>query len=283
MKSSNVKWGSILRIAFLTLWMLFILFPLYWTVITSFKVPTDIYGQPTYIPGIDFTPTTSAWTYLFGEGKDRFLMGFMNSILIGLISSFFALVIGAMAAYGLARYKYKYGPMRNDDIAFTILSQRMMPPIVAAIALFIMFRFFGLLDTKLGMIIIYTWMNIPITVFLLKDYFAGISADLEHAAAIDGYSKFDQIRKIVLPLAKPGLASAFLLSFIFAWNEFLIALILTFQDAQTFPVFISGLNAQMEPKWSIISATGVVAILPPTLIAILMDKYIVSGLLKEQK
>lgn len=283
MEIKKSKWGSTLRTIFLTLWMLFILFPLYWTIVTSLKLPTDIYGQPTYIPGVDFTPSLSAWTYLFGEGQDRFLSGFLNSIWIGLISSFFALVIGAMAAYGLARYKYKYGTMKNDDIAFMILSQRMMPPIVAGIALFIMFRFLGLLDTKFGMIIIYTWMNIPITLFLLKDYFAGISADLEHAAAIDGYSKFDQIRKIVLPLAKPGLASAFLLSFIFAWNEFLIALILTIQNAQTFPVFISGLNAQMEPKWAIISATGVMAILPPAIIAILMDKYIVSGLLKEQK
>jgi multiple sugar transport system permease protein len=247
-------------------------------VVTSFKNQVDIYNGPYYLPGADFTPSTSAWEYLFNEGSDAFFNAFQNSLVISLVSALLALVFGAMAAYGLSRYKYKYGNMTNDNISFTLLSQRMMPAIVAVIALFIMFKELGLLDTQIGMIIIYMWFNLPITVYLLKDFFAGIPLELEQAAAVDGYSKFNQIRKVVLPLAAPGLATSFTLAFTFAWNEFLCALILTFQKAQTLPVLISGLNAQNEPKWAIISAVGVIAIIPPVIIAVLMDKHLVKGL-----
>lgn len=267
-----------LRVILIAIWIVCVTFPIYWTLITSFKSQVDIYGGPYYLPGVDFTPNTSAWEYLLTTGSGSFFLGLKNSIIVSLVSSVLALVIGAMAAYGLSRYSYHYLGRDSDGLAFLILSQRMMPPIVAVIALFIMFSSLNLLDTLGGMILVYTWMNLSIIVYLLKDFFAGIPPELEHAAAVDGYSKFDQIRKIVLPLAAPGLATCFTLAFNFAWNEFLFALILTFQKAQTIPVLISSLNAQMKPEWSIISALGIVAIIPPTLIAVLMDKYLVQGL-----
>lgn len=198
--------------------------------------------------------------------------------MIALVSSVLALVIGAMAAYGLTRYEYNILGKDSDGLAFMILSQRMMPPIVAVLAMFILFSKLNLLDSNLGMIIIYTWMNLPITVYLLKDFFAGIPQDLEYAAAIDGYSKWEQIRKIVLPLAAPGLATCFTLAFNFAWNEFLFSLILTFQKSNTIPVLISSLNAQEKPQWAMISALGIIAVIPPSIIAIFMDKYLVKGL-----
>ncbi|MCI8598266.1 MAG: carbohydrate ABC transporter permease [Lachnospiraceae bacterium] len=268
----------VLRNILIVLWIIGVTFPIYWTLITSFKSQVDIYGGPYYFPGIDFTPNLSAWNFLFTTGSQSFLLSLKNSLIISLISSILVLVIGSMAAYGLSRYQYNYFGKNSEDLAATILSQRMMPPIVAVIALFIMFSIINLLDSKVGMIIVYTWMNLPITVYLLKDFFAGIPQELEHAAAVDGYSKFDQIRKIVLPLAAPGLATCFTLAFNFAWNEFLFALILTFQKSQTIPVLISSMNAQMKPEWSIISALGIVAIIPPTFIAIAMDKYLVQGL-----
>lgn len=267
-----------LRVVMITIWIIAVTFPIYWTVLTSFKQQVDIYGGPFFFPGIDFKPSTAAWTYLFTSNSQNFWLCLKNSIVISLISSIIALVIGAMAAYGLSRYKYKYLGMDSDGIASTILSQRMMPPIVGVIALFIMFSSLNLLDTVGGLIIVYTWMNLPITVYLLKDFFAGIPTELEQAAAVDGYSKFQQIRKVVLPLAAPGLATSFTLAFNFAWNEFLFTLILSYQKAQTIPILISSLNAQMKPEWSIISALGVIAIIPPTIIAIAMDKYLVQGL-----
>ena len=272
------KGAQIARVIVITIWIICVTFPIYWTLITSFKSQVDIYGGPYYLPGFDFTPNTSAWEYLFTTGSQSFFLGLKNSIIVSLVSSVLALVIGAMAAYGLSRYQYNYLGKDSDGLAFLILSQRMMPPIVAVIALFIMFSSLGLLDTLGGMILVYTWMNLPITVYLLKDFFAGIPPELEQAAAVDGYSKFDQVRKIVLPLAAPGLATCFTLAFNFAWNEFLFALILTFQKAQTIPVLISSMNAQMKPEWSIISALGIVAIIPPTIIAVAMDKYLVKGL-----
>ena len=272
------KGAQIARVIVITIWIICVTFPIYWTLITSFKSQVDIYGGPYYLPGFDFTPNTSAWEYLFTTGSQSFFLGLKNSIIVSLVSSVLALVIGAMAAYGLSRYQYNYLGKDSDGLAFLILSQRMMPPIVAVIALFIMFSSLSLLDTLGGMILVYTWMNLPITVYLLKDFFAGIPPELEQAAAVDGYSKFDQIRKIVLPLAAPGLATCFTLAFNFAWNEFLFALILTFQKAQTIPVLISSMNAQMKPEWSIISALGIVAIIPPTIIAVAMDKYLVKGL-----
>lgn len=267
-----------LRSVLITIWIIAVTFPIYWTVLTSFKQQVDIYGGPYFLPGVDFTPSLSAWNYLFTEGAQNFWLCLKNSITISLVSSVFALIIGAMAAYGLSRYKYKYLGMDSDGIASTILSQRMMPPIVAVIALFIMFSSLNLLDTIGGLIIVYTWMNLPITVYLLKDFFAGIPYELEQAAAVDGYSKLHQIRKIILPLAAPGLATSFTLAFNFAWNEFLFSLILSYQKAQTIPILISSLNAQMKPEWSIISALGVIAIIPPAIIAIVMDKYLVQGL-----
>ena len=272
------KRAQVIRVIVITIWIICVSFPIYWTLITSFKSQVDIYGGPYYLPGFDFTPNTSAWEYLFTTGSQSFFLGLKNSIIVSLVSSVLALVIGAMAAYGLSRYQYNYLGKDSDGLAFLILSQRMMPPIVAVIALFIMFSSLSLLDTLGGMILVYTWMNLPITVYLLKDFFAGIPPELEQAAAVDGYSKFDQIRKIVLPLAAPGLATCFTLAFNFAWNEFLFALILTFQKAQTIPVLISSMNAQMKPEWSIISALGIVAIIPPTIIAVVMDKYLVKGL-----
>lgn len=270
--------SRVLRIILIAIWIICVTFPIYWTLITSFKSQVDIYGGPYYFPGIDFTPTTAAWKYLFTTGSDSFFLGLKNSLIISLVSSVLALVIGAMAAYGLSRYQYHILGQDSEGLAFTLLSQRIMPPIVAVIALFIMFSSLNLLDSLGGMILVYTWMNLPVTVYLLKDFFAGIPQELEHAAAVDGYSKFAQIRKIVLPLAAPGLATCFTLAFNFAWNEFLFALILTFQKAQTIPVLISSMNAQMKPEWAIISALGIVAIIPPTIIAVVMDKYLVKGL-----
>lgn len=271
------KFG-IIRTIILIIWVICCIFPIYWTLITSFKAQVDIYGGPYYLPGIDFQPTTAAWDYLITTNRATFLLCLKNSVVIALVSSILALVIGAMAAYGLTRYEYNILGKDSDGLAFMILSQRMMPPIVAVLAMFILFSKLNLLDSNLGMIIIYTWMNLPITVYLLKDFFAGIPQDLEYAAAIDGYSKWEQIRKIVLPLAAPGLATCFTLAFNFAWNEFLFSLILTFQKSNTIPVLISSLNAQEKPQWAMISALGIIAVIPPSIIAIFMDKYLVKGL-----
>ena len=161
-----------------------------------------------------------------------------------------------------------------------IISQRMMPPIVAVIALYMMYRWAGLLDNRFGMILVYTWYNLPLTVFLLTDFMRRIPLDIEHAAAIDGYSKVSQIWHVMLPLSMPGLTAAYLLSFLFAWNDFLLALMLTFREAQTLPIVITTWSAKMNPQWWLLSAAGIVAVLPPIIAAVILDRYMERQVLR---
>ncbi|MDB6002519.1 MAG: hypothetical protein JWP52_4218 [Rhizobacter sp.] len=270
-RPAGARW---LRYMLLALWGVFAGFPVYWMVVTAFKQPRDIYQGPFFVPFLDFKPTLRAWEVIGGPARDTVLQGLFNSLFLAAGSAFLAVVLGAFAAYGLARYSYKYGPYRNDDLSLLIVSQRIMPPIVAVIALFAMFRAAHLLDTRVGMLIAYTWFNLPLTVFLLTDFMRRIPIDLEHAAALDGYGKFAQIRKVVLPLAMPGLAAAYLLSFFFSWNDFILALMLTFRDAVTLPIVITNLSAQMEPRWWLISAIGLLAMVPPVVAVTLLDRFI---------
>ncbi len=265
---------KLVRSCLLVLWGIFAGFPVYWMAITAFKNQRDIYKGPYFLPFVDFTPTARAWEFMIGPARDDVLRGLKNSLLLAGVSSFFAVVLGAFAAYGLARYKYKYGPYRNNDLAFLIVSQRIMPPIVAVIALFAMFKTVGLIDTPVGMIIAYTWFNLPLTVFLLTDFMNRIPIEIEQAAAIDGYGKLTQIWKVVLPLAMPGIAAAYLLSFFFAWNDFLLALMLTFRESVTLPIVITNMSAQMEPRWWLISAVGLVAIVPPMVAVVVLDRFV---------
>ena len=270
---SKFNLPKIPRWVLLAVWGLFAIFPVYWMIITAFKKQRDIFQGPFLFPFLDFTPATQSWERVFGQDRDDILKGLGNSLLFSSVSALIAVVLGAFAAYGLARYTYKYGPYRNNDLSFLIVSQRIMPPIVAVIALFTMFRTVGLIDSPFGMILAYTWFNLPLTVFILTDFMKRIPLDIEHAAAIDGYKKFAQIWKVVLPLAMPGLAAAYLLSFFFSWNDFILALMLTFQKSSTLPIVITNMSAQMEPRWWLISAVGILAIIPPMLAVIVLDRF----------
>src|SRR5690349_7204659 len=137
---------KISRWALLAIWGLFAIFPVYWMVITAFKKQRDIFQGPFLVPFVDFTPSTQSWERVLGQDRDDILKGIGNSLLFASVSAFIAVVLGAFAAYGLARYTYRYGPYRNNDLSFLIVSQRIMPPIVAVIALFTMFRTVGLID-----------------------------------------------------------------------------------------------------------------------------------------
>jgi len=268
--SAKSRW---IKRALLAFWIFFALMPLYWTVITAFKLPKAIYSGPFFFPGIDFKVSLLSWKVLFTEESAPFIKGLVNSLVIASVSSFIAVFFGAFAAYGLARYRYNYKLFKNDDLSFLIVSQRIMPPIVSVLALFIIFKTFGLLDTHFGMILVYSAFNLPLALYLLKDFFAGIPRELEQAAAVDGYGKFDQIVRVVLPLAAPGLAAAYMLSFFFVWNEFLFALMLTFDSANTLPVIITSWNTRMEPRWWFLSAVSILAIIPPCMLTILLDRF----------
>jgi len=272
------KIPKILSHIILIIWLLFAVFPLYWTFVTSFKKPIDVFQGPKYFPFIDFQPVLTAWKNLFIRDWAQILPPYMNSIIIATISAFLAVIIGSMASYALSRFRFRWRSFSNKDISFWIISQRFFPPIAIVIPVLILFRVLKLLDTRSGMIIVYTAFNLPFAIWLMKDYFESIPQDIEEAAMVDGCSRFQAFLKIVIPLAYPGLITAFLFSFVMSWNEFLFALILTFQNARTIPLIIAGQSTQRGIEWWNISVLAIITILPALLITIIIQKKLISGL-----
>jgi multiple sugar transport system permease protein len=270
--------------ALLIVWSLFTLFPLYWTVVTSIKTRAAVTGQiPTFIPWVDFSPTLDAWRNIFGGGEGYRASGMgdlgllmRNSLTASLGSATLAVILGTMAAYGLSRFRYRR--WNNRHIAFWMVSQRMLPPIALAVPFFIFFDRIGIYDTVLSLVLVYTAANLPIVVWLLRDYFRDLPIELEEAAQVDGATRVGAFVRIALPLVLPGLVVAFLFAFVFAWNEFLFALELTLSDAKTLPVQISGnVNVRGTQYWDI-AAQGLVVMFPPIVVALLAGRYIVRGL-----
>jgi multiple sugar transport system permease protein len=262
----------------------FTLFPVYWTVTTSFKKRGDVYGGPKYIPGVDFQPSTASWLGMFIRGKGgvsemgTIIDPLKNSGIVAVISSLLATLLGTMGAYALSRFTFRFGPMRNNDILVWIVSNRMMPPIVTVLALFIMFRLLGLLDTKFGLTILYLAFNLPIAVWIMNNFLAAIPRTIEEAAMIDGASDFQIFFSIVLPMCLPAVGVTFLLCFAFAWNEFIMGMILTFSEARTIPVYIATMHYQMGPKWWDIATATTIAVAPVIAIALAVQPFLLRGL-----
>ena len=169
--------------------------------------------------------------------------------------------------------------MGNSDIAFWLISQRILPPIAVVIPLYVLFQQIGLLDSLVALIITYVATNLPIVVWLMRDYFAALPVELEESAAVDGASVYRIVRSIVLPISVPGLVATFLIVLIFAWNEFLIALILTSANAQTMPLQVAAQNATRGPQWWAMSVLILIMITPVVAMAIALERYITRGLL----
>jgi len=308
-------------------WALIVLFPLYWIVITSFKEPFQVNNGPRYLPFVDFQPSLHAWKYIFFDiGNDTF-RPYVNTVIIGLVSSVIALVLGAAASYALVRFVYKpklgviglflgcvvltillvslhvptliavaaaivlffllvvtigrrfVRSLGNSDIAFWMVSQRILPPVAVVIPIYLLFQQMKLLDTRTSLIITYIAANLPIVVWLLRDYFESIPKELEESAAIDGASHLRTFWSIVLPLAVPGLVATFLFVLVFAWNEYLLALFLTNAKAQTLPLAVVAQNATRGPQWWYISVLVLIMIVPVIVMAIFLERYISRGLL----
>jgi multiple sugar transport system permease protein len=167
----------------------------------------------------------------------------------------------------------------NNDIAFWLISQRMLPPVAVVIPVYLLFQRLGLLDTQLALIVTYVATNLPIVVWLMRDYFATIPLELEESAAVDGASRWRIFRAIVLPIAVPGLVATFLFVLVFAWNEYLLALFLSSADAQTMPLTVAAQNATRGPQWWYMSVLILIMILPVIVMAILLERFISRGLL----
>ncbi len=360
--SPVAKFVAYLLLAF---WSIFVLFPIYWVIITSFKDAAAVNQGPFYIPWVDFQPTLDAWRAQFDEdpfctvsaiGRQLFLLvhngfawivspvvtiapmepqickiylAFTNSVVISVFSTALCVLVGSMAAYALARIQYrpKFGNiltfvilalgvivvtnyfgvpwwasavialalfyflvravgryyrmhLSNGDILFWIISQRILPPIVVIIPIYVMFQAVRMLDTHLALILLYAVANLPIVVWLMHDFFANLPIELEESAQLDGATRPFIFWDIVLPLTRPGLAATTLLILVLSWNEYLFAVFLATVKVQTMPIMVAAKNAgEKGVFWWEMCAVIVVMIIPVIIMAMLLTRFISKGVL----
>ncbi|MCB9450489.1 MAG: carbohydrate ABC transporter permease [Anaerolineaceae bacterium] len=275
------RWQSLGLYAVILFWSFVVVFPFYWLFTTSFKQPLDVSRRPRYIPYVDYQPTGQHWQDLFtGVQGDTTIRHFKNSMIAAVGSTILSVIVGAMAGYGLSRFDYYWRILgwRNDNIAYWIISQRFLPPALFVVPFLVIYSTFHLIDTYFGLILVYTMINIPFAVWIMRDFFDTLPLDMEESARVDGASRWQAFIKIVLPLSTPGLVSIAVFSFIFAWNEFLFALMLTNFNAITLPVLIAGQNSTRGIQWWSISALTLVAAVPVIVISLLLQRFITRGL-----
>ena len=319
--------AKVLAYIFLFTWALIVVFPLYWLAITSFKQPVQVTSGPVYIPFIDFQPTLANWKYLLIDVGSQTFRPMENTIIVGLSSSLLALVLGALAGYGLLRFRYRphvgvialgigtalfalvasflgtppilavvvaiavfvilrgavvrrfRRTLSNSDIAFWLISQRILPPVAVVIPIYVFFQHLGMLDTLQALIITYASANLPIVVWLMSDYFAGVPLELEEAAAVDGASPYRTFWSVVLPVSSPGLVATFVLVLVFAWNEYLLALFLSTANAETMPLLVAAQNATRGPQYWYMSVLIMIMIIPVIAMALVLERFITRGIL----
>ncbi len=284
------------------LYTLITLVPLAWIFLTSIKSPPDSISYP---PKILFTPSLEGYCNLFTTrtrqtpeyiaalpepdglcdavtrkrnmviaGASNFMPRFANSLIIAFGSTFLAVSLGTLAAYGFSRFKVPLA----DDLLFFILSTRMMPPIAVAIPIYLMYRQLGLSDTALGMILLYTAVNVSLAVWLLKGFIDEIPREYEEAAMIDGYTRLQAFRKVVLPQATTGIAATAIFCLIFAWNEYAFASLLTSGTAQTAPPFIPTIIGEGGQDWPAVAAGTTIFLVPILVFTILLRKQLLRGI-----
>jgi multiple sugar transport system permease protein len=270
----------------LSFWAIVCLFPIYWTLTTSFKKAKDVL-QGHMIPWVDFKPDWIGWRTLglspdklwqSSTARDEFLLRFENSVIVSISAAGLALLLGSLAAYGLARFNYKFAFFRNRDISFFFLSQLILPPVVLALPILVLYQSLALLDTRTGLVLIYALSVLPIVVWVMRDQFASIPVELEQAAMVDGCTIWGVFFRIVLPLAGPGMAAAFILSLVLCWNEYFIAALLTSTDAKTLPVMVASQTSTSGIGWWTMAALAFASILPLMLVGLFLEKFIVKGL-----
>jgi multiple sugar transport system permease protein len=270
----------------LIIWAIICLFPIYWTLTTSFKLAPDVM-RGNMVPWWDFTPQWKGWESigisprLIGEVstvREEFLKRFWNSAIVSVSSSLLAVVLGSLAAYGLSRFSFRFGFMRNSDISFFFLSQMILPPVVLALPFLVLYKSLGLLDSRIGLILLYTLMVLPIVIWIMRDQFQGIPVELEEAALVDGLGVWGAFLQIVLPIALPGMVAAFILSLVLCWNEYFFAALLTATNSTTLPVMVASQTGSQGINWWSMAALSSAAILPLVIVAIFLEKYIIKGM-----
>jgi multiple sugar transport system permease protein len=284
------------------LYALITIAPLLWIGATAFKSPSDSIAYPPRLlfePSLEgyinlFTvrsrqtpefiaslPPAESWYEKFVRSHNMVIAGpskvvprFLNSLIIGFGSTFLAVLLGTLAAYAFSRFRIPFA----DDLLFFILSTRMMPPIAVAIPIYLMYRELNLTDTHIGMILLYTAVNVSLAVWLLKGFIDEIPREYEEAALVDGYTRLQAFRKVVLPQAVTGIAATAIFCLIFSWNEYAFALLLTSGDAQTMPPFIPFIIGEGGQDWPAVAAATTLFLIPIVFFTIVLRKHLLRGI-----
>jgi multiple sugar transport system permease protein len=295
-------WSKRIAGTAIVVYTLVTIIPLVWILMTSFKTPPDSIAYP---PKLVFAPSVEGYCNLFNTRSrqtaeylatlpppsgtcekiaraesmvvtepSKFLPRFTNSLIIAFGSTFCAVALGTLAAYAFSRFKV---PLK-DDLLFFILSTRMMPPIAVAIPIYLMYRQLGLSDTRLGMILLYTAVNVSLAVWLLKGFIDEIPREYEEAAMVDGYTRLQAFYKVVLPQASTGIAATAIFCMIFAWNEYAFAVLLTSGDAQTAPPFIPIIIGEGGQDWPAVAAGTTLFLIPIVVFTVLLRKHLLRGI-----
>ncbi|PWM35824.1 MAG: carbohydrate ABC transporter permease [Clostridiales bacterium] len=258
------------------------LFPVYWMFATSLKGKAEIFAYPpSLVP-----QSASLQNYgavILGASNDSVVLGeggyfkyLRNSLIAAGSACLICIVAGSFGAYGLVRLRMSQ--KRKRDLSFWIISTRMMPPIAAAIPFYLMFRQLRLLDNLLSLIISYIAMNLPFVIWTLQGFFREVPPELHEAAKLDGCGPFSSFLRVVFPLSLPGLFTAMIFTFIFSWNEFLFALILTGENTKTMPVAAASMWSAVASRWGEIATVGITTILPVFLLSLCVQKYFIKGM-----
>lgn len=254
---------------FLVLALLTYVFPIFWATLSSFKTPkqAEVAATPIFI----FKPTLKNYQEVLRGEFPRYLL---NSLIIATINVLLCLILGVPAGYALARHRFKGG----NNLAFWILSIRMAPAFGFIVPFYLIFRDLRLLDTHLSLVLLYLLPNLPFTIWMIRGFVQDLPKEIEESAMIDGCSRMGALQKIVFPLIKPGIAATAILAFIFSWNEFLFAYIITRTSARTVPVAIASYVGYMGIEWTKMCACATISSIPIIIFFLLVQKHVVRGL-----
>ena len=260
---------AIAQILLMILVAIFFVFPIYWIMATSLKPTSEVFSMP---PKWFFRPTFDAYVRVFK--LTPFTDHIINSVVVSVVAVVLSTIIGTLAAYGLTRFPIK----GKKDLAFYMLSTRFAPPIGFVIPYYLIFSGVNLIDTRLGLIIVYIAFNLSFTVWMMKGIFESIPVEYEEAAMVDGMRRFQVLWRIVVRMSKSGIAATAIFAMIVTWNEFVFALNLTILKAKTLPAVIPKFIAATDIQWEVVSAAGTMIIIPMIIFSFFVQKYIIRGL-----
>lgn len=261
-------WRMYLRVALALFATLIFVFPVFWLAMISIKTPDDIFAYPpVWFPSeLQF----SSYITLFRDGD---AWAVYNSLVTAGVSTVLAMAIGTAAAYSIVRFR-----TGGEHLSIWIISQRMIPPICVAFPIYLLYVSWQWIDTYWGLILLYTAFNVPYVTWMMRGYIQDIPLELEQSAMVDGLSRWAVLYKVVLPMARAGLFATAVFTFIFAWNDFLFALILTKSEVVTYTVKVTGYFGSQSTFWSKIGAMSMLGVLPMMLVVATMQRFIVRGM-----